>query len=74
MEWKMYVPVEKCQWCNGVNTEWTLDHEPDIDDLPDMNIEDETVCVNLCRYCKDCEQNYIVRMQYNIRAGQRVQW
>lgn len=65
--------IDECTWCNGTSTEWVINDEPDPHyDFPDHNIDADTVRVNLIRYCRSCECNYEVTMEFNIREGRRV--
>lgn len=69
------IPVEKCDWCDGTNTEWVETSEPDPHyDFPDLDIKTGIVFVNLTRYCKTCECNYSVRMRFDVFDGKRVEW
>jgi len=66
-------PYEQCPWCDGTNTEWMQNEEPDPHcDFPEQ--DGGLVYVNLSRYCKDCEECYTVRMRFNVDAGRRMRW
>ena len=68
-------PAEQCPHCKGTNTKWVFNRYPDPQcDFPRHDLVNDTVFVNLARYCNDCKWDYKVRLYFNIRDGRRVEY